>query len=251
LSERLKVVDVTQHPRFQQYFGERKTAQVELAKRIVGAERAEDVVRLLEMQDSDYKDTQLNDIMQDLTPLKASQLGAVINNLSVLEGERQSEIRKGRENFEKMKASAQAEADSVKTGIQKLVDGFVGKAQDGKTGHPAFQLREGQDEWNAGVGKRVEHFKDFFGSRLKPEAVFQTVLNGAAFPAVAAQVTYLMEENAKLKKQVESMSKANPKVDNGAPPDTTEQHSKFAIQPGSSPKEVTAGWIKNLPQPTS
>lgn len=248
LSDRLKVVDVTQHPRFQQYFGERTNEQLELAKQIVGGERANQVTKLLQLPEGDYKRSQLNEFVAELSPLEQSQIGAVVNSLTALEHQKQAEIRKARENYDQMQAETKKQQEAARTNMERTVAGVVEKAQKE---NPAFQLRQGDDNWNNQVQARIEAFKSTFSGKSKPETIFQQVLNGVAFDAVNTQLLATMEENKRLQEQVKALSAANPTVEPGPARTETgvEQPKKLVLEPGTNPRAVTGAWINSLPVP--
>lgn len=67
LTNRIMVLDVTQDPRFQTYFENKTQAQIQLAKNIVGAEKAEAIAKALQLPNTpEYNDLKLSFVGRSL-----------------------------------------------------------------------------------------------------------------------------------------------------------------------------------------
>jgi len=246
LSDRLRTVDVERHPKFKAYFDAKLNTQVELAKRIVGPEHAEAAARLMGLPEGEYKNAQIEELMVNMTPLQQSRFGSVLNSVAEVEAERQSEIAKGRENYDRMVEEQKgAQAERAKA-VDKAFNDAALKAQDTKEGNFLFQKREGDHDWNRQVEERLSLAKNLLmGKGVTQEQVIAASFYAAATPALLAGYDALHAENEALKQQVAELSKAAPTLQ------STEHSSEAAAQTvpvrvGSRPDEVIRGWVKGL-----
>lgn len=248
ISDRLRTVDVAKHPKFEAYFNGKTNAQTELAKRIVGSEKSAQVEKLLKLPDSDYKTAQLDELMLELSPIQQSRLGGVLNALTEIEAERDSEIAKGRENYERIMAQNQESAKQLQASREKLFEDTIKAAQDPKTGIPVFQMRDGDEKWNSGVKERIAKAKELlFGNSVKPDQVVRTALDAIALPLVLQDNLSLRADLEKAQKQVAELSKAQPRLEGQRPDSGNEEGSQpVRIKHGSNPMEATSAWLKNM-----
>ncbi len=94
LSETLRLVAVEKHPRFQAYYDNKTNAQIDLAKRISGPDKAETIAVLLKTPESEYRARQIEDLMADMSPLQQSRIGSVLNALEDIRSERGGPTRR-------------------------------------------------------------------------------------------------------------------------------------------------------------
>jgi hypothetical protein len=246
LSDRLRILDVERHPKFKSYFETKVKSQVELAKRIVGTEQGESAAKLLTLPDSDYKTQQIEELMLNLTPLQQSRFGGVLNALSEIESERESEIAKGRENYDKMTSEQQSAQQQKVAAVEKQFNDIALRAQDLKDGHAIYQKREGNHEWNSAVEKRLETARNlFFGKNVKVEQVAAAALAAAAMPAILTGYQELQKEAESLKAQIAELCKSSPALGAGTSPSTATS-PRHEIRKGTRPDEAISGWVKSL-----
>lgn len=243
LSERLRILDVERHPKFTAYFQNRTQTQVDLAKRIVGPEYAEKAAKLLSLPDGQYKDSQIEEMLLNLSPLQQSRFGSVLNSLADIEAERQSEIKRSRENYDKMTAEQTAAREQQMKGIEKAFNDAALKVQDT---NPVFKKREGDHAWNTEVEKRLEMARNlFFGKGVKPEQVIQASLDAAALPSILSGYEAMYNENERLKAQVAELSKASPTIQSHSQP-SDGSPQPVPVKVGMRPDDVTRAWVKSV-----
>jgi hypothetical protein len=243
LSERLRILDVERHPKFTAYFKNKIDTQVDLAKRIVGTEYAETAAKLLALPDGQYKDAQIEEMLINLSPLQQSRFGSVLNSMSEIEGERQSEITRSKENFDKLKSDQAAAREQQSKGIEKAFNEAAIKAQES---NPVFKKREGDHAWNTEVEKRLETARNlFFGKGVKSEQVIQASLDAASLPAILTGYEAMYKENERLKSQISELSKASPSIQSR---ETSSDGSPkpVAIKVGMRPNEATNAWVRSV-----
>ena len=242
LSERVKQISVENHPRFKSYFENKTNAQYELAKRVVGTELSEQVVKVLKMADGESKDMALEEIMDGLTTTKQAQLAGVNNSLSLIEDERQGEIKKAVENYASIQEKTKNQIASQRKQLESDVDSKIKSMQKD---NPAFQMRDGDVAWNDGVAKRIESAKALIFGGKDRSAAMDAAFHASAYPFVLEASIELAKQVKKLESQVKELSGATPKIDSGggsgkAPAPTTKRV-------GQRPMDAIDEWTKNLP----
>lgn len=252
LSEKLRILDVTQHPKFVAYFDSKTKAQVELAKRIVGNDKADAVAKLLSMPDSDYRTEQIREFVQELDVLDQSRLGGVLNALTGIDAERSAAINEAKTSGDAIREREKAQADNMRSQQQKQQEAFI-EAQikaitDPTKGNPVFQKRDKDDAWNAAVDKRLESVKTLLMGKITQQDIFNTAANGVAYHQVVADYKAVQEENTKLKAQVAELTAAQPKLDGaaGAKPADGEPTTKIEVKRGANPMETSGAWAKAM-----
>lgn len=254
LSERLRVTEVTQHPKFVAYFKNKTDQQVSLAKAIVGADNADKVEKLLAAPDSEWKQGQLEEMMIELGPVAQSRFGAVINALAAIEDERKGEIAKSKESYELLQKQKEDADKTKRAGLEKLFTDIVRKAIDPKDGMPAYQKRAEDTEegkaWNKSVDERLEVVKTVL-TKGEPTQVIQMALDAAAFPEVLKQNLKLREDLTKAQEQVKKLSAASPTMNGGrsvapAGGENGNGHPNVMPKVGMRPNEAIGGWIEGF-----
>jgi hypothetical protein len=238
LNETVRRLNVTEHPKFKQYFGAQTMRQITLAKNIVGTEKAEAVEKLLNMPNSEYKQAKIDEFMGDLTPTQSTRLGSVMNKLEELSTEKEeaikTELDRAQEAQAKEAKTAQERGETMAKATDKLFKTTLEKLQNPEDGHPAFQHREGDTDWNKAVDERIQIAKAYLsGKGFKPEDIAKAAFEAAAYPAMLDNQRRLYTENEQLKAQVAALSAAGPKAPDSLPGGTKEPENKgAALKPG-------------------
>jgi hypothetical protein len=247
LDEQLRLVAVQNHPKFKAYFDNKVGAQLELAKRIVGTEREKQIVDLLSAPDGPLRDKQLEELSETLNSLQQGRLAGVINNITQIQAERESEIAKARENYDQLQKQQQESTLKQQQDFQRLFDSTIKLATDPKDGNPAFQKREGDDAWNTDVDQRLETAKTLLFGNPKPEVITKAALAAVAYPAVLKQLQSTIQENESLKGQLKELQTAAPKLQTGKSSETTTTGTRQTpvSKPGhTDPMSAVGNWMK-------
>ena len=251
-SQKLAVTAVTEHPKFVAYFKGKVDKEINLARNIVGAEKAEEVAKVLLMADGDYKTLKLEEIMQDITPLQSQRLTNRIDALQEIEMERATEIARANENRGKMQAEEQATAQKRAADGKKLFTDVLKTMQDPKDGMAIYQMRDGDEAWNAQVKATAAHAERLlFGHQdMKPTDLVKASLEAAAFPTLLKAYQSDMKQRddmiAKLESQVKELSAAQPASGKGAPAVEAAVNPPARITTSTSPMEASRAWMKGL-----
>jgi hypothetical protein len=250
LSEALRLAAVEKHPRFQAYYDGKLGAQVELAKKIVGPDNGPAIAALLKLPDDDYRNAQIEEFMGGLSPMAANRLGSVINSIDELRNERETEISRAREDYDKAAARQQADQQAsqavIKSNAEKL---FSDTLEQARSKMPMLQTREGDAAWNQAVDQRVAAAKNILFGQENPDQLIRSALAAVSFPALLESHAALQAEHDKLVAQVAALRTATPTTSRGTPsagPDGQARQSQ--VKPGSRPMQAAADWIGLLNQ---
>ena len=216
LSEKLRIVDVTQHPKFKAYYDGKTNAQIELAKRIVGTDKSEAIAKLLAQPDSEFRQERLETLLAQLSPIQQSRVGAVMNSLVEIDNDRAAQIEKSKTDFvavqEQQKKSAETQqADAMKK-AETLFSNIVSTAQNpkDKEGLFIYQKQDGNEEWNKGVDERLAAAKSMLFGKHPPEALMKYALHAAALPGLTKAYQGSLARISELEAQVKGLETAQP-----------------------------------------
>lgn len=250
LSEALRLAAVEKHPRFQAYYDGKLGAQVELAKKIVGPDNGAAIAALLKLPDDDYRNAQIEEFMGSLSPMAANRLGSIINSIDELRSERETEISRAREDYDKAAARQQADQQAsqaaIKANAEKL---FSDTLEQARAKMPMLQPKEGDAAWNQAVDQRVAAAKNILFGQENPDQLIRSALAAVSFPALLESHAALQAEHDKLVAQVAALRTATPTTSRGTPaagPDG--QPRPQPVSKGSRPMQAAAEWIGLLNQ---
>jgi hypothetical protein len=244
-SKQLRLVAVTSHPRFKSHFSAKVNNTLAQLKGCVPADQVERVTALVQEPDSEAKNEQVNELLSEMTPLHQGRLIGVINSLASIQAEKDGEISKAQTDYDQMVAQAKTEQEQKQATFTKALADGIKWMQDAKTGRPEYQLRDGETEWNAAVQKRIEAGQKLITGNLPPEVLFKAAFDAAAYPDVLSGYRATLEENDKLRKQIASMTAANPKVQ--SPARAQPNGNEPALMPKDArPMDYTQRWVKRF-----
>lgn len=246
LTERIMVLDVTEHPKFKSYFQGKIDSAITKAKKLAGAEKADTIEKIIKLPDSEYKTAQLEEFMSDIpSELTKSRLAVVLEELDNVAAERESEIAKANEHKGKLSEEQQAKAKQTFENRQKMFETTLKQVRDVSNGFPLFQFKDGDDAYNQQVTQRIESAKGLLFNPQVPDDVRMK----AAFLAVAAPhiiKSYTTEseawqkEKSDLEAKIAELVAAQPKPGTGGA-DSGETH--FRPKVGMKPHEITKGFV--------
>lgn len=245
LSDRLRTVAVEKHPKFEAYFAKKTGDQIELAKQIVGSEHAASIEKLLKQPDSDYRRQSIRELVAALDPLDQSQVGGVLNSLSQIERERQTEISNARTNFDALTkqeqdANTQRQTQRFKD-AEKTFNDTVARA---KAENFLFKNSD-NTEWNKSVEERLSAARKLVFETQDPPRLMQAALDAVAMPALLQDSLAKAKEIESLKAQVARLSAAAPTATPGERP-ASEKGDEPAIKPGMNPWEASQKFVQSM-----
>ncbi len=241
----LKVVAVTQHPTFKREFETRLNAQIELAKKIVPAEQQEAIERILSIPEGKFRDARIDELMETLSPVQTSRIGAILNAVSEINGQKQDIIKNAGEEHAKMTAAQAEQSKKRGEAMEAALKDSLAKASE----HPLYKKSE-DAAWNKDVDERLQQAEALARSSLSVSDSTNIVLNHLALPVVKKQLEASKVEIEKLKGQIADLTGANPGLksrstepgldDGGGTP--------VKIASGTSPMDAARSWVKSLPR---
>ncbi len=180
--------------------------------------------------------------------MAANRLGSLINSVDELRVERETEIARAREDYDRaatrQQAEQQASQAAVKANAEKL---FSDTLEQARAQLPMLQPREGDAAWNQAVEARVAKAKNLLFGQEKPEQLIRDALAAVSLPAVLESHAALQAEHDKLVAQVAALRTATPTTSRGSSPapgggDPNGQRRDPA-KIGSRPMQAAADWI--------
>ena len=111
LSEKLRLVDITNHPKFKAYYDGKTNAQIDMAKRIVGTENAEAIATLLKLPDNEYRQGKIEELVSTLSPIQQSRVAGVLNSLNEIDIEREGQIEQAKKDYVVYQEKAKTDAE--------------------------------------------------------------------------------------------------------------------------------------------
>lgn len=205
-SERLRVLDITNHPKFKAYFDTKLNRQMEVAKEIGG----DKLVAALKLPEGDYKKSQLKEIAGELDALDAAKLGAVLMGLGEIESEKAQEIARARESQEQLRAQQQSALEKQRGEMEEVFKRVTGEVTSEKEGLPVFREREGDEEWNKGVKERLALVDAARNGQFTTEEAVRAMYWAAAAPQLLQQLNGSLGRIAELEKTITDLRAAGP-----------------------------------------
>jgi hypothetical protein len=197
--------------------------------------------------DSDHKNEQVNELLDGMSRMQQSRFLGVINLLSEIQAERDSEVTRAQQDYDQMMAQAKTQRDQQQAGFNKLLDDTVKSMQDGKTGRPEYQLRDGQTEWNQSVAKRIETGRKLISGTLPADVMFKAAFDAAAYADVLAGYKAALGEIDKLNEQLKKMTAANPTVQSPTRAQPTNGTGTTPQLPKDArPMDYTKRWVEKF-----
>lgn len=218
LTDKIIVLDVTAHPDFVSHYTNRVNEAKDDAKSILGQEKGEAFVKLLDLPEGEWKNLQMEEFYAGLNEVEKSEIGTVRKELRLIERDRKKDIADAESKKAKIltegATKAKATAEQNKKMMVETFNAVTKAVQNPENGNPMFQTREDDDAWNAEIPKRIETVKNLLLNNIKPEAVVRAAYNAVSLPIVLqhyqADRKAWGEEKAKLEAQVKALSAAQP-----------------------------------------
>lgn len=234
LDRRLKESALEHHPKFVEYFDGNIKNATESIKRLVGGEKAGSIESLINLPAGEYRDARLQELADELPVLKQGQLAGLLNKIDELQTERASELKRQRENWDKITkeqtAAQMARQKAIETEREKVVTGTIASIA-------AEELKGHLDEQGADLAKRIS-----LGGTKDPADTVKLIARGVAYPKVLSALAEAQKEVENLKAQITKMEAATPGAPGGGgkPSDTAPAKPKYNA---NSPMGTAAAWV--------
>lgn len=245
MSERLRIKDVESHPQFQAYFGNKTAAAIALARSAAGVEKAEEVTRILQLPESDYRTDQLDALVADLSDSRKGRIISALNELDHVNFERSQAIERAKKDGTTADQQRQQEVQARQAKVKQAFDSTIREAQE----HiPAFQLREGDEAWNQSVTERVALAEHIFSGNMPFEDLARATIWAASAPVSNQMLLESRKEIEALKAENASLRAKAPSPSGGGdappPPDDIKSFSEAIDRAARANPEMfrQGGW---------
>lgn len=217
--EFLKNFAIEHDPRFQEQFKGRIDGAINRIKTIVGGKEGETLADLMRLSESQYRTEQIQAIAETLPTITQSRIGSLMEEIERAGTERESIIKKTRDNFGEMQkqtiAQQQAQQETAQKDHDAIFSGVLSTLKNDKDGIPIFQTREGDTEWNGQVNERIASMKAIFDGKYSPTDQARWAAWAVQAPALLATCDAQRAEIEKLTTQLKEFQGATPTLEGG------------------------------------
>jgi len=203
-AKELRLARAESSPEFQKEWENKFTPKINLAKAIAGAQGSK-IETLLSQPPSDARDTAIEEIRDELSPLKQGRLDSLLNEVDQLHVNKDIEIGKLREEFAaNMEKNGQLQVAQAVQHSEEVFDVTLEKAADAMD---IFQLKEGEDAHNAAVQERAAMAKGIYMGNMPEEDMAKAALWAASAPGILEAYGKSEAKVAELTAQIEALTK--------------------------------------------
>ena len=211
LSERVRILDVERHPEFVKKYEGKISGVFDSVKSLVGTE-GERLVGLLKSPESDYRNSQIDDIVEGLSPSKKAKLGALIVKYDEINGERASEISEAKADYDAVISKYQQDnEEGTKAALESATKTWA-KVSENARALEIFEPREGDDEWNTELNGRLSLAQQIFNGENSEEDLAKAALWAAAAPKYRELLYAQVEVNKRLQAELSKYRGSEPGV---------------------------------------
>ena len=211
LSERVRILDVERHPEFVKKYEGKISGVFDSVKNLVGTD-GERLVDLLKSPESDYRNSQIDDIVEGLSPSKKAKLGALIVKYVEINGERASEISEAKADYDAVISKYQQDnEEGTKAALESATKTWA-KVSENARALEIFEPREGDDEWNTELNGRLSLAQQIFNGENSEEDLAKAALWAAAAPKYRELLYAQVEVNKRLQAELSKYRGSEPGV---------------------------------------
>jgi hypothetical protein len=215
--EQLRLTAIERHPKFKAHFDNAMEQANKLAAESVGKDYSGKLAAILKMPDGETRNEQLESLSANLTPLQQGKLAAALVEVQKVERERESELTKARDNYDRVVAHEKAQTEQ-KTAAQKSMDNArLAKSLELAKTIPAFKPADNDATGVERVKQYEQIVRAYHAGRL-PEDM-QAALPVMAMTALhqkTVQIPALEAEIAKRDAIIASYTKSSPQASGGS-----------------------------------
>ena len=161
LSERVRLLDVERHPEFIKKYEGKINGVFESVKSLVGSD-GERLIGLLKSPESDYRNSQIDDIVEGLSPAKKAKLGALIVKYDEINGERAAEISEAKSDYDAIISKYQQDNEEGTKAALEQASKTWAKVSENARALEIFEPRENDEEWNSELNQRLSLAQQIF-----------------------------------------------------------------------------------------
>jgi hypothetical protein len=215
LSERVRLLDIERHPDFIKKYEGKINGVFDSVKNLVGTD-GERLVSLLKSPDSDYRNSQIDDIVEGLSPSKKAKLGALIVKYDEINGERASELSEAKADYDAVISKYQQDnEEGTKAALESATKTWQKVSSDARS-LEIFEPRENDEEWNSELNQRLSLAQQIFNGENSEEDLAKAALWAAAAPKYRELLYAQVEVNKRLQAELSKYRGSEPGVSSRA-----------------------------------
>ena len=241
LSERVRLLDVERHPEFVKKYEGRINGVFDSVKTLVGTD-GERLVGLLKSPESDYRNSQIDDIVEGLSPAKKAKLGALIVRYDEINSEKAAEISDAKSDYDAVISKYQQDnEEGTKAALEQATKTWA-KVSENARALEIFEPRENDEEWNTELNERMSLARQIFNGENSEEDLAKAALWAAAAPKYRELLYAQVEVNKRLQSELAKYRGSEPGVSSKA----TSGGSRPANTNAAKSEDFVASVMKSL-----
>jgi hypothetical protein len=241
LSERVRLLDIERHPEFVKKYEGKITGVFESMKSVVGTD-GDRLVGLLKSPENDYRNSQIDDIVEGLSPSKKAKLGALIVKYDEINGEKSAEMSEAKADYDSIISKYQQENEQGTRAALESANKTWTKVSENARALEIFEPRENDEEWNKELTGRLSLAQQIFNGENSEEDLAKAALWAAAAPKYRELLYSQVEVNKRLKAELAKLRGSEPGVSSKA----TNPGFKSANTNSSKSEDFVANVMKSL-----
>lgn len=241
LSERVRLLDIERHPEFVKKYEGKINGVFESVKGLVGTD-GERLVGLLKSPETDYRNSQIDDIVEGLSPSKKAKLGALIVKYDEINGERAAEMSEAKSDYDSIISKYQQDNEEGTRAALESANKTWAKVSENARALEIFEPRENDDEWNGELNQRLSLAQQIFNGENSEEDLAKAALWAAAAPKYRELLYSQVEVNKRLQAELAKYRGSEPGVSSKA----TNPGFKSANVNNAKSEDFVANVLKSL-----
>ena len=241
LSERVRLLDIERHPEFVKKYEGKITGVFESMKSVVGTD-GDRLVGLLKSPENDYRNSQIDDIVEGLSPSKKAKLGALIVKYDEINGEKSAEMSEAKADYDSIISKYQQENEQGTRAALESANKTWTKVSENARALEIFEPRENDEEWNTELTGRLNLAQQIFNGENSEEDLAKAALWAAAAPKYRELLYSQVEINKRLKAELAKYRGSEPGVSSKA----TNPGFKSANTNSAKSEDFVANVMKSL-----
>lgn len=241
LSERVRLLDIERHPDFIKKYEGKINGVFDSVRNLVGTD-GERLVSLLKSPENDYRNSQIDDIVEGLSPSKKAKLGALIVKYDEINGERASELSEAKADYDAVISKYQQDnEEGTKAALESATKTWQKVSSDARS-LEIFEPRENDEEWNSELNQRLSLAQQIFNGENSEEDLAKAALWAAAAPKYRELLYAQVEVNKRLQAELSKYRGSEPGVSSRA----TTGGSRLANTNAAKSEDFVASVMKSL-----
>jgi len=241
LSERVRLLDIERHPDFVKKYESKITGVFDSLKGLVGTE-GDRLIGLLKSPENDYRNSQIDDIVEGLSPSKKAKLGALIVKYDEINGEKSAEMSEAKADYDAVISKYRQDSDANTASALESATKTWTKVSENARALEIFEPRDNDEEWNTELNGRLNLARQIFNGENSEEDLAKAALWAAAAPKYRELLYSQVEVNKRLQAELAKYRGSQPGVSSKA----TTSGGKVSNSDSSKSEDFVSSVMKSL-----